>query len=253
MPAKRVKVSLIHESLESEFSPQKYSFRAVSSLLKEAFPEAYTQGQRAGKSRVMHLHGVSWQAEDTSTPLSDSQGEASSVVGTQVSTSVETENQELRQKIEHLEARVRELEQSSVQTLCAEAASLVQEGSLVSSGPDTLERFEQYSLDGILSELQMKAPNLLNLVLTIADADRNASFDEAKRSKEQTKAVSSLCTLLNARSERTKGLQLGMSMMLIARATNRQVCKYTTNISFIHPIRKYMYSTHTSRAFFSRL
>ena len=71
MPAKRVKVSLIHESLESEFSPKKYSFRAVSSLLKEAFPEAYTQ--RAGKSRVMHLHGVSWQAEDTSTPLSDSQ------------------------------------------------------------------------------------------------------------------------------------------------------------------------------------
>ena len=92
------------------------------------------------------------------TPLSDSQGEASSVADTQVSTSVETENQVLRQKIEHLEARVRELEQSSVQTLCAEAASLVQEGSLVSSGPDTLERFEQYSLDGILSEVQMKAP-----------------------------------------------------------------------------------------------
>ena len=42
--------------------------------------------------------------------------------------------------------------------------------------------------------------------------------------KTEIKAVTSLCSLLNARSVRTKGLQLLISMMLVARATSKQVC-----------------------------
>ena len=57
---------------------------------------------------------------------------------------------------------------------------------------------------------------------------------------QEQKAVSALCTILNARCGKVKGLQLLISMMLIARSTGRQVRlkpKYTTQwdyTSIIH-------------------
>ena len=54
---------------------------------------------------------------------------------------------------------------------------------------------------------------------------RNAR--DGARPDEELKAVMALCTLLNARSARVKGLQLMVSLMLVARATGRQVGIYT--------------------------
>ena len=42
----------------------------------------------------------------------------------------------------------------------------------------------------------------------------------------EIKVLVSLCTLLNARSSRTIGLQLFLSLMLVARGTAKQVTKY---------------------------
>ncbi len=45
----------------------------------------------------------------------------------------------------------------------------------------------------------------------------------------------SLCTLLNARSARAKGVQLMISLMLVARATNKQVHNaLVAQIDFTH-------------------
>ena len=52
---------------------------------------------------------------------------------------------------------------------------------------------------------------------------RNRDQDVTTTSVQEIKAVSSFCTLLNARSSRVKGIQLLLSMMLVARSTTKQV------------------------------
>ena len=51
----------------------------------------------------------------------------------------------------------------------------------------------------------------------------------------------SLCSILNARSARTKGLQLLMGMMLMARATSRQVQCFIIFIRTDIPVQMYTY------------
>ena len=46
---------------------------------------------------------------------------------------------------------------------------------------------------------------------------------DSSTSIKEIKGVISLCTVLNARSNRVKGVQLLVSMMLIARSTSKQV------------------------------
>ena len=68
------------------------------------------------------------------------------------------------------------------------------------------------------------APSCTSLYSNLV-AHRGNARDGA-RPDEELKAVMALCTLLNARSARTKGLQLMVSLMLVARATGRQVYRY---------------------------
>ena len=56
----------------------------------------------------------------------------------------------------------------------------------------------------------------------LGDTSRNCS-DGSRVPVEQMKAMVSLLVLLNARSNRCNGLQLLISMMLIERATHKQV------------------------------
>ena len=56
----------------------------------------------------------------------------------------------------------------------------------------------------------------------VGDVRRNAD-DEGSLTQNEIKALVSLCILANARSRQTKGLQLFISLMLIARAVNKQV------------------------------
>ena len=99
------------------------------------------------------------------------------------------------------------------------------------AGPDTIEHFHQFSLESIAADLKQQSPDLYALFLKVADTCRNVDGDDL--GVEDVKAIGSLCALLNARSNRVKGLQL-ISLMLIARATSRQV-SYHANI-MVHKI-----------------
>ena len=72
----------------------------------------------------------------------------------------------------------------------------------------------------MITELKSNAHYLYQLMVTLGKTERNQT---PGINTEQRRAIMSICTLLKARSVRVKGVQLLISLMLIARATNRQV------------------------------
>ena len=76
-------------------------------------------------------------------------------------------------------------------------------------------------METVIDEIKTNAPSIYQLFLELGDTRRNA-IDETT-SAEQRKTIMSLCTIMNARSQRVNGLQLLLSFMLIARATSKQV------------------------------
>ena len=117
---KRVKVTDIHQSLETKFAPSKYSHHAVSSLIQSAFP--FSETKRAGKKRVMHVRGVDWvQQCETDSPA----GSSKTVENTPSYQAMLLENRELTLKVRHLEERVRELKKHSSANLLSETAAVV--------------------------------------------------------------------------------------------------------------------------------
>ena len=133
------------------------------------------------------------------------------------------DNRELREKIEVLEARVQQLECTTPQSLAEQADVLVQHNRLVACGPDTYTNFQSFSIDGEIQELPEQVPDIYELFMQLGDVHRNRDQDVTTTSVQEIKAVSSFCTLLNARSSRVKGIQLLLSMMLVARSTTKQV------------------------------
>ena len=93
--------------------------------------------------------------------------------------------------------------------------------SVVKHGPSSITAFRELDLASIIAKLQFQAPDLYHLYMMVGDTKRNQ--DDGEMTTEEIKAVASMCSLLNARSANMKGLQLLMSMMLVARATSRQV------------------------------
>ena len=218
-PSKRVKVSDIHEQLEKKYS-QKYTNQSVADLIRRAFPN--TQSKIAGKSPTKHVYGilpVSKEVASTSTQLSVAE----------LTELLETErdkNQKLHGQISLLEACIRELEQITPMKLGHQADRLTNnESSLTACGPDTYEHFEGFSVDGIIHELREQVPDIFSFFMQLADVERHVKLHPDVTSVQERKAIIALCTILNARCGKVKGLQLLISMMLIARSTGRQVCK----------------------------
>ena len=89
-------------------------------------------------------------------------------------------------------------------------------------GPDSAENIVKFSLDALVDELRSQAPSLYGILQDVGHTSRNESATESICT-EELKTVASMCVLLNARTNRCNGLQLLMSLMLIARATNKQV------------------------------
>ena len=54
-------------------------------------------------------------------------------------------------------------------------------------GPDTVERFEQFSMSAVISELQSDCPELYKLVQQLGSTQRNAR--DGARPDEELKAV----------------------------------------------------------------
>ena len=222
---KRVKVSDIHQQLEQRYTAQ-CSHHRVAGLIQRAFPNA--ESKVAGKSRSKHVFGIQ-AVTDPSEATTSSQGNTST--STQLSVAqltglLESERAEtlkLHQKIALLQARVRELERTTPVSLGQQADLLVSKNNtLIACGPDSYEHFQDFSIDGMIHELREQVPDVYAFFMHLGDVERNVSPGEVS-STQELKAVSSLCTLLNARCNRVKGMQLLISMMLLARSTGRQV------------------------------
>ena len=88
---------------------------------------------------------------------------------------------------------------------------------MVVHGPDSPEHLHDFSIQGLVDELKQLAPTLLDLFVSLGDTKRNSDSTDEIETRQDMK------TLLNARSQKVKGFQIFISMMLIARATNKQV------------------------------
>ena len=190
--AKRVKVSDIHKQLEDRYA--KCSHKKVSEIIQRAFPNAETK--TATKTRTMHVFGI--------TPVNEASSSQQTI--TQMLESERAVNRDLLGKIQVLEAKIQELERTSVGNLVQQAQALPHT-SLTACGPDSYEHFHGFSIDGVICELKEQLPDLYALVMQLADVKRNVEVPNTV----QVKAVSALCTLLNARSSRVKGMQLLLS------------------------------------------
>ena len=213
--AKRVKFSDVHESLTAQFPSDRVSAIACSTAVQEAFP--HSQKKRIGKERQHYITGIEKAVQQQSSdPM-------------QI---LQAENEQLSIKVQQLEARIQELEAKNVPSisshlLAQQMDSLLQHGHHIIHGPSTPDHFHGFSMEAIIDDIRTSAPSVYQLFLHLGDTGRNVI---GETSAEQRKAIMSLCTMLNARSQKVNGMQLLLSLMLIARATSKQVS--TINIRF---------------------
>lgn len=209
---KQVKLSDVHEQLEERYA--KCSHYQLATLLQKAFPNA--ESKIAGKSRTKHIIGIR-PVVQIPDPITSKQSIA------QLTEQLKTEraqNVELLEKMHFLEARIRELESTSPSHLATQVDTLPQ-SSLAASGPDSYVHFCEFTVEGMIRELQKQVPDVYGFFMHLGDVSRNVGPDGA--STQELKAITALCTLMNARSSRVKGMQLLISIMLIARSTSKQV------------------------------
>ena len=129
-----------------------------------------------------------------------------------------------------LEQRVQDLEQSIDHRIVWYKDHLRSEvdSAILSRGvrPDSVHDFSSFSMDAVVQELQKTCPDLCHLLQQLGSTRKNESNSKTSLTGEDLKVVMSACTLLNARSTRARGLQLMISLMLIARSTSKQVKLY---------------------------
>jgi hypothetical protein len=199
----------VFDELKDNFTDTKFTAHNVSKYVHEAFPN--TVSKPCGKARLKHIIGLERITSELPSELTVSRSG-------------------LLQQIKQLQREVQQLKRTSEQVLCSQADAVIQHKSAASQGPASLEAFHQLDFQSVVTELEVHAPDLYALFMSLGDVKRNTTEKE-EVTTEQTKAVSSMCSLLNARSARMKGLQLLVSMMLVARATSRQVCISLININ----------------------
>jgi cob(I)alamin adenosyltransferase len=136
----------------------------------------------------------------------------------------------LRARIQELETKVHTQQQSLMAQQSVDSSSLykdellslVSSSRMISDGPVTTESLGSFSLSDLIAEVRQIAPSFFSLLCDLGDVRRNAD-DADTLTQNELKALMSLCVLANARSRQTKGVQLFISLMLIARAVNKQV------------------------------
>ena len=148
-----------------------------------------------------------------------------------LSSEAAAEFQHEREKREALECEVSALKQrleqqprsqdEYKQMLVSEIDRVLWSKQSLVHGPDTVTHFDEFSMVSIVSELKAVCPEVYHLIQELGNTQRHAI--EGDIPTEELKGVMAVCTLLNARSARVKGLQLMISLMLIARGAGRQV------------------------------
>lgn len=182
---KRMKFSEVSTELHSHFPERKYSTYEVSQLVREAFP--HSESKRCGKSRHTQILGL----ERIHTATSSSDLRASVTAG--------ISDADLLIENQLLKARIEELERFTATSLCNQADEVIHHESVVKHGPSSLTAFDELDLDSIIAELQYRAPDLYHLYMMLGDTKRNQENEEV--TTEEVKAVASMCSLLNARSD----------------------------------------------------
>ena len=104
-------------------------------------------------------------------------------------------------------------------------SQLLQADLSVHHGPNTVNNFEEFSVNAIFEELRRYAPDVYKLFCTIGQTSLHNEEDELSR-LSQLRVMTSMTTLLKCRSVQVLGLQL-----LIARSTSKQVRKIVFNTS----------------------
>ena len=92
--------------------------------------------------------------------------------------------------------------------------------SRVYSGPNSVQRFQVFSIDSVIAELKTHAPDLYKLIVALGST-RTVEGEVASLS--ELRAATSMCILSRNRLMRVLGVQLLLTYMLIARATSKQV------------------------------
>ena len=184
----------------------------TSKMLKQAFPGASSERSTFIFGVRRHHPGASSSSLPLVRPLP--------FVPTQAQVhSLQTQNAALLQQVSQLKAQNEQLRSAiagdiiSVSVLDKQLLRFVSLSAVVSHGPDSLERLEAFSLDAVVTEVKSLAANLFRLFSTLGQTRRNTGNEEQGLVTEEIKALCFLCTLLNARTMRTKGLQLMLGMM----------------------------------------
>ena len=211
-PANVVPVSRIQKMLQERFHPDTISAVEACKILKLAFP--LSQSKRMSRSGVKQTHVLGVEIMEASSSQPDS-----------------GDRDQLVRHIHELEERLQRCE--DFEHLLREADSMVAQSVICQHGPDTLPCFDEISFDSIIGEFQSYAPELYHLFLLLGDSKRHQLPQQSGLTVEEMKTAMSMCTIFNARSQRFKGLQLIMSMMLIARGTGKQVNIIYTNYSTV--------------------
>ena len=146
---------------------------------------------------------------------------------------ISEERQQLLQRISELEEVAQQkVEMHSLrrsQHLIDQAEKAMSLAPKSSKGPDSHERFSEFHIDTIISELSECSPHLYQFFRLVGDTARSSNkLAQSDLTVEEMKVIMSLCTILNARCNRFKGMQLLLSFMLIARGTGKQVCLRVT-------------------------
>ena len=237
-----VELSVVQEMVTKKYPGLRISAITLSRTMREIFPHASVK--RVGKKRVSCIAGIEMRSSPSLASAPAASSSPHSTMTTFPCTSPQTDSQiatlmlELqleRDRRAALEVEVEKLKkvqedkhggevQSAVdyqQILQSEVDTTICSQQMLLHGPDTVKRFEEFSMSGIIAELQSSCPELFTLVQQLGSTQRNARPDTLP--VEHLKGVTAVCTLLNAQSARVKGLQLMISLMLVARATGKQV------------------------------
>lgn len=192
--AKKMKFRDVHAELSTQFSLINFNPKMVHQEIKGVFPETYSKP--VGKGRIKHVFGIERVP-------SSQQGSSQCEV--------------LQEKVTQLEDRVRELEQHL--EFSREINSLLAPNLSLYHGPNNIANFEGFKMDSLVEELVKVAPNLYSLFQTLGQTSRHATDDHGT----DVMTVMSICTLLKCRSQKVLGVQLLITLMLLARSTNKQV------------------------------
>ena len=199
------------EEATTYLSPTVVSNFALARSIRKEFPNAISK--KAGDKRQMYVYGM----EKASAGLVEL--DRALIRNEQL----EKQLQELQQRVDQLEKEKESL--ISIGKFEGQMQSLLNPNLTVYHGPDTTAHLQAFSLDSLIQEFTANAPDVMDLIQHLGNCGRygGSDADDYNLSTVTQRTVTSLCTLLKCRSVKLLGLQLLISIMLIARATHKQV------------------------------